>query len=294
MEISKDLARRAYSGISFEPEKRAERECSDFLNTIAEIEQKFEIAIEKNPDLKDQLIVKKESVKGSIKKRWEAYLSSQSNVMSFMITGPARFPSERNRKRAEWAYNKMSDLLSFINRVNKIINRATRVTKSINDKLEIAKNNLELQIEFHEVMKAANATLRKNGLAIAIAFLKEKGISDEVVSCFSNERGLNWWKEGFAPFQLTNSLARINHTKDQIIALETRDKLESTIINGVRIEANTNDDRVRIHFDGKPSPSTISALKSNGFRWSPTNKAWQRQLTGIAMKKAKNICENLI
>ena len=32
-------------------------------------------------------------------------------------------------------------------------------------------------------------------------------------------------------------------------------------------------------FGSKPNEETRAALKSNGFRWSPKNQAWQRQLT---------------
>lgn len=37
--------------------------------------------------------------------------------------------------------------------------------------------------------------------------------------------------------------------------------------------------RDKLVIDGKPPRETIQMLKSNGFRWSPTNGAWQRQLT---------------
>lgn len=293
MELSKELAQRAFSGISFRAESRGERECADFKNTILEINRKFTIAIEKNPEFKDKLIEKNQLVNNAVKKRWEAYLYSLSNVMSSMITGPARFPTERNRKRADWAHNKLTDLISFINRVDKIINRVTRVTQSIGDKLSIAKNNLELQIEFHELMKSSNSILKKDGLEKAVSFLREKRISEDVINVFSNVRGHNGWKYGFASFQLSNSLARINHTKTQIKAMESRKEMSSVVVNGINIEVNTEDDRIRIHFEGKPSPETIKDLKGNGFRWSPTNKAWQRQVTNVAMYKAKVICENL-
>lgn len=36
--------------------------------------------------------------------------------------------------------------------------------------------------------------------------------------------------------------------------------------------------RIRLHFPGKPTPAVIATLKSNGFRWAPSERAWQRQL----------------
>ena len=49
--------------------------------------------------------------------------------------------------------------------------------------------------------------------------------------------------------------------------------------DGYTIVKNFAADRLQIIFDGKPDRETISKLKSNGFRWSPSNMAWQRQLT---------------
>ena len=42
------------------------------------------------------------------------------------------------------------------------------------------------------------------------------------------------------------------------------------------------DERYRFIFDGKPEQEVIALMKSNGFKWSPSNKAWQRQITGNA------------
>ena len=46
-------------------------------------------------------------------------------------------------------------------------------------------------------------------------------------------------------------------------------------------------DAGEILFDGKPDEATRSALKQNGFRWSPRNSAWQRQLTDNAERAAR-------
>ena len=45
--------------------------------------------------------------------------------------------------------------------------------------------------------------------------------------------------------------------------------------------------RLNIFFGSKPKEETRAALKSNGFRWSPKNQAWQRQLTRNAEDAAR-------
>lgn len=54
-------------------------------------------------------------------------------------------------------------------------------------------------------------------------------------------------------------------------------------ISGVRILQNTEENRLQIFFDGKPEREMIDTLKSRGFKWSPRNQCWQRQLTNNAV-----------
>ena len=51
------------------------------------------------------------------------------------------------------------------------------------------------------------------------------------------------------------------------------------MINEVKVISNTDVNRLQIIFNGKPEESVRSFLKKNGYKWSPTNNAWQRQLT---------------
>lgn len=60
-----------------------------------------------------------------------------------------------------------------------------------------------------------------------------------------------------------------------------------------RVVENTEIMRLQILFDGIPPASARDILKSNGFRWSPKNKAWQRQLTDNTRNAYKNIREEL-
>jgi hypothetical protein len=56
---------------------------------------------------------------------------------------------------------------------------------------------------------------------------------------------------------------------------------------------NTELMRIQLLFDSIPPVETRNILKSNGFKWSPTNKAWQRQLTDNARYATKKVLEQL-
>ncbi|WP_020402799.1 zincin-like metallopeptidase domain-containing protein [Gracilimonas tropica] len=65
---------------------------------------------------------------------------------------------------------------------------------------------------------------------------------------------------------------------------ETESKSETDIEvisdnNGITVLANSEENRVQILFDSKPSEEIRDLLKANNFRWAPSKKAWQRKLT---------------
>ena len=75
-------------------------------------------------------------------------------------------------------------------------------------------------------------------------------------------------------------------------ALETdSDTAETVTINGetAKIVRNKDEMRLQLVFDGKPAEKTREILKSNGFRWAPSQTAWQRLLNDNAEHALKRI-----
>lgn len=60
-----------------------------------------------------------------------------------------------------------------------------------------------------------------------------------------------------------------------------------------KLDEDFTDGRIRFKFDGVPSEEVRSILKSRGFKWSPSNKAWQRQNTPNGVYSAKKVIEEL-
>lgn len=51
--------------------------------------------------------------------------------------------------------------------------------------------------------------------------------------------------------------------------------------------------RLQIFFDEKPDADIRAILKSNGFKWAPSNGAWQRQLTVNARYALERVKEEI-
>lgn len=96
-------------------------------------------------------------------------------------------------------------------------------------------------------------------------------------------------------------IAQINGSGNKAIIYRTlkelapksvqRPKLTEITINEdtAVIERNSEQMRLQLLFDSIPAPETRQKLKANGFKWSPTNKAWQRLLNDSAEYALKRL-----
>lgn len=62
---------------------------------------------------------------------------------------------------------------------------------------------------------------------------------------------------------------------------------------GFSVERNKDLNRLQLKFDSIPDANTRAILKSNGFRWSPREKAWQRQLNSNSEYSLKSVMEKM-
>ena len=93
-------------------------------------------------------------------------------------------------------------------------------------------------------------------------------------------------------FELSNNNANIRRYEARIKELEKRaaePAQEGWEFDGGRVVVNAEMNRLQIVFDGKPDEAIRAELKAEGFRWAPSQKAWQRQLTDNALRAVRRI-----
>ena len=150
-------------------------------------------------------------------------------------------------------------------------------------------------------MKRANLAIRRNakeGEAAQLAALVELGYSEAM--------GLQMLKPdfcgrvGFPGYALSNNNANARRIRERIAQLEQRAAAAAQnpepveqVIGGVRMVEDIEDNRLRLFFDGKPTEAVRDTLKRNGFRWSPTSGAWQRQLSNGAKYAAQCVLQKI-
>jgi hypothetical protein len=101
---------------------------------------------------------------------------------------------------------------------------------------------------------------------------------------------------GFADYQLQNNNANIRRMEQRIAQLRAAQAAAEAaggeekrdVYQGLcEVVENFEENRLQIVFDGKPSAEVRAELKGNGFRWAPSQGAWQRQLNNGARYAAK-------
>ena len=96
----------------------------------------------------------------------------------------------------------------------------------------------------------------------------------------------------FPSFSLSNNNATIRSTRVRIEELEKRQAEEAPqgwSFDGGEVVINAEINRLQIVFDERPDYGLKEELKRHGFRWAPSQSAWQRQLTENAITAAKKI-----
>jgi hypothetical protein len=269
----------AHNGTSFSPEKRGENLINEFEQILTDDLTKIEAATQEQ---KDKYIDKFKSL-------FSAWLGAKQRCISTMITGPANFPVRRAEKANRSEQNKY-ELFTYWRQ--KAIKAIIKSTLPESNPLEEAKQNLSERVKTQEAYKVINKAYK--------AFLKKPESLDtfdlpdwakKLIKTF--DPSTQWYKMPIAPFQLTNNLANIKRLELRVKELEQKEAVknnEDKVYNfdGGKLILNYSIDRIQIQHDTKPEYSVISDLKKHGFHWSPSQKAWQRQLTNNALYTVKH------
>lgn len=197
---------------------------------------------------------------------------------SVMIAGASNFPvgkkakqnAARDKNMEEWQY--IEGLLDKIRSVG-----MGGISADDPQAVEKLKSKLENLQTSQQMMKDINAYYRKHKTLDGCTILPT-----EELEKIKNDMAQSWHLEDkpFASYALTNNNSEINRIKKRIEELEQKalTTYPGWEFDGGTVIANKAANRLQIFFDDKPAADVREQLKSNGFRWSPKENAWQRQL----------------
>lgn len=299
-DIPFDFARRAYSWLSFDPDKRAHADRAEYVQDVNGLHSAM-LAKCKTDDQRAILAVEIERYRVGYLKRRMAILSTRSRIASPMVTGPANFPVARNRKRMDVEHKRLNEFLDWSKRARAAIERAildarTPETKT-DDRWAALHRDFEGSLDIIDGIDRKDPEWRGwtrssfvNSIVGKVERLAQAGEVDLVDRSLDLVRAYNaehkkpaisarhkFWAFG----ELAESSAAQRGATSEPETIHDAD--------GIQIIRNPALDRVQIVFPGKPDPAMRDRLKSEGWNWSPREMAWQRKATNAAIYSARRI-----
>lgn len=256
--IDEDAARRGLESYSFSDYKPG----SATVEYRAQVDEVLGVAAEAKQQIPEEYHAELDRLTA----RYAAKLADWTNrknradayYPSCMIAGPSGYNMRKHEKQMQrldkiWSeYSQIQALEEQIkNFTYKIKHRPIKAGDSgALDKLRAKVDELT---KLQEKMKQANAEARKNGVDAP-----------------------------YPAWALSNNRQNLKRYADRLAELE---KVKSTPTertedggDGFHIVRNADIMRLQIIFDDKPDTDTRDTLKKNGFKWAPSQGAWQRQL----------------
>lgn len=279
LDAFKEKAARAHNWTSFNPEKRGERLIDDYNSQLTQ-----DIAELAANGISDEVI---DSYKQRYITLFNSWLSAKSNCISAFVTGPANFPVRRHEKANTSEERHYTLWQEWRDRAKKAIIRKSLPEKTFLSEIERYKSELSAMQKNHELMKEGNKRIKA-------ALKSGEDITEYLTNTFGIKPHMIEWTMKFG-FGLSNNNANMRRVEERIRIMEAKEERAATIgtqefrFEGVTVIYNHEADRIQIRHDSKPDQILINELKRGGFRWSPSFKAWQRNLNRDGIHKAAQI-----
>jgi Domain of unknown function (DUF3560) len=156
------------------------------------------------------------------------------------------------------------------------------------DAIEKLKEKIAAAVDRQDFMKAGNKIVKSKKLTIEQKAEQLEAAGHSAMILQPDFCG----RVGYADYELTNNNANIRRMRQRL------EQLEKALTNAVEIGDTEKEypdldlvvrhartiNRIQLLFDKKPSVQIRNLLKSHGFRWAPSEGAWQRHLNGVVCR----------
>lgn len=295
-DIDYEIAKQAHANTSHTPEDRARTEQERYVKHMQAVWEDIRTEARKGGNEEQANLVFSEYQQKFIEK-YQALLRSRQGLASTFITGRSNFPVSQQRKRQSSYDKKMEAFLEWDEKAQKKMAKELNPTKyGVSADREDAPDLIRKQIataeKLQNTMKRANKIIRRKGGT------KEDKIKEITeLPGLGQEQAEELFKEaftgdlGFPSFMLKNNNAKIRRLKRRLEQIEQmrEQPVRRAEFEGGTVEENPDNNRLQIFFDAKPPADMRKQLKKNGFRWAPSEEAWQRKRSNAAIHAAEKV-----
>lgn len=293
-EINEEMAKFANDANSYKDYKAgtATKIYKDFVDRVYKTVEKIK---EEKPNLAEKAESMAEQYSRKLAEYYNAYYKNEASCPSMLISGRANFPvnkknKQNNRRESlekEWKY-----LKGYANKIENLLTMKQPILSNDENAVELLRDKINKLEAEQKKMNAVNAYYRKNKTLEGCPELTSKQI--EILKA-AMEDSFHYEDKPFMGWQLSNNNATIKNTKkrlEELLKLKEEGTCEKEN-QFFKVVENTELMRLQLIFEDKPDEEIRDILKRNGFKWSPKNVCWQRQLTGNAKYSLKQVIEEL-
>lgn len=267
----------------------------------------YRSAVDKAYDMADKVAEKKSEeaerayrLAERYSKKMAEYYNKESSIgmmcPSVMISGAGNFPVKKKERQVA-AWQKNHEFYQYVQGILEKIENilyGREIIKSDDERaVEKLEEKLEDLKETQERMKSANKAIRMKDTEAGDDVLREMGYSEKAIKQLREPDYCG--RLGYPGYLLTNNNANIHRVEERLNRLKAvKEKGSSQQEFGTfKVVENTEAMRYQIIFDGKPDAEVRTLLKSNGFKWAPSQGAWQRQITSNGKSALERVIEKL-
>ena len=240
------------------------------------------------PEEKGKILYYLDKYSKKLAEWYNEYYRNEASCPSIMISGGANFPvrkKEKQNSRRDTLNKERQYIDGLLNKI-KGIGMAGIKSGDANAVEKLEKKISELEAN-HKRKMAINKYYKKNGTLEGCSLMTEEEIKKTMDFITRNPI--------FQPCITCNDTQNIRRYKKRLESIKTAKKSEASEQESkhCKIVKNTEIMRIQLLFDGKPSGEIRNILKSNGFRWAPSQSAWQRNLNNNGEYAVKRVLEEL-
>lgn len=289
-EVSEELARRSHEMMSMSDYKTgsATAEYRAAVDRAAELVEKQKKRV--SPFYHEKLDALLDRYARRLAEWTDAHNRNGASCPSVLVAGFSNFPTRKKEKqnaREDTLWKEYSEIQSILDRITSVGTGPVDLTDP--HAREILEERLQKLQSTLDRGKAMNAYYRKHKTLCGFPDLADKRaqqLDKELAAAPSFARS------PFPSYELSSLRDKIKRVRENLAKLAEMEERRNDAGNvlefdGGRIIRNYGYNRLQIEFDAIPDAETRARLKQNGFRWSPMNNAWQRQLTQNAERAAR-------
>ena len=215
------------------------------------------------------------------------YNRNGASCPSILVSGGSNFPvkkKQRQNAREDSLWQEYKEIEAILHKIKTVGSGPVDLAdpharEMLTDQLQQLQNRLDTG-------KAMNAYYRKHKTLEGCPELTAEQV-EKVKASMSQD-----WRKDPVPFPsylLTNNNANIRRVRQRIEELSHKAEFVGWTFPSGEAKVNEAENRLQLIFEDKPDADTRQALKSESFKWAPSQGAWQRQLNQHAIRAAARL-----